>query len=282
MHFRPLSLGVVLASLAFAALAEDKPDAPKPKAAPKKPAYQPLEIPEDTGQVSVPSKDTPTTGDQDLKPGESGESAGSASPSRGTLIVPTDKKKEGDSNSKLWIFTQPAEQAEADNKLREERIRQKQWEELQQASRLPDWATDPEYRKYYDAGQTRDERSGPMDASGDPGFAPTPAPGPSDSVMFPDLTVGGAGAGAGTQTGPASPPLFKSSDSLTKPATPSPFVPSLPSTGGSLLVDPNAGRSELLDPNSDKKKIEDLTPGLNTPWEPDQSSDRYHKPDQPR
>lgn len=250
-----------------AASAEDASKKEKSASLPASRRYDPLIMPESQGATAapVPQQRKEVSRETDK---EAVSAAGPETQSGGRLIVPIEAEKDKDKKQSLWIYTLPEEQAVRRQQRMDESRKIEQWEESQKARQLPEWAIDPEFRKYLllpDAGQNH-----PSIASG-------------SSARLPDLDLF-APAGKAKEPGlPKAPDssthgsIFPGGSSLT-----SGKEPSKKKEEADDIVRKDAEFDPLYQSNQKQKRIEDFYDGLNKPVEVEQSSDRYHKPQKPQ
>ena len=251
-----------------AASAEDTPKTEKSASSPPSRRYDPLIIPQ--SQDALPAPVSTTQKEISRETGKAAVSAASPETQSGSLlIIPTEVEKDKSKKQSLWIYTLPEEQAAREQQRIEETRRTEQWEESQKARQLPEWAIDPEFRKYFlmpDAGGTS------------PAAASASGAGLADRNPFGSDRKAKSGPAGSIFSGGASSTSDKESPKKKEEAG---FLDKSSGTGDDI-VRKNANFDPLYQSNQKQKRVEDFYDGLNKPVEVESSSDRYHKPQKPQ
>lgn len=275
---KPLLIAVLSLGLVASACAEDAPKKEKSAPAPPGKTYQPLIIPGgpdgNTTPVPQPGKDLPGESDKDEASGPGPESS-----TGGRMPLPIDAGKE--KKQELWIYTLPDEEAARKKQQREEEREMERVQEIRKTGQLPDWAVDPEFRKYF---LEQDPQAVP--GAGTQGRTPfdmgldwkTPRqPGEDSESDSPDeeATFQGNVPLKGPDQG-----LFPTGTSLNTGKAP--FGPDESGGAPTRPSDERMDYDRLYQSNQKQKRVEDFHDGLNKPMEVEKSSDRYHKPQKPQ
>lgn len=272
-------VGLVLGS----ASAEEPAKKEKSASTPPARKYEPLIIPGEQGASATPvppvHQEIIKEQDKDFNSSASVETGSSGS----RLVIPIEAEKE--KKQQLWIYTLPEENAARKKDQDEEIRRLEQSENTQKSKQLPDWAIDPEHRKYFaaDASEYSSDTipgtdistldRGPFDLRKKPATDGEDPSAPYTSTRSSRLDEparvtlpGGTSLTTARDASEVKKPGKLESGYLTKPEP---------------AADKSADYNQLYESNNKEKKVEDFYDGLNKPVKVEKADDRYHKPQKP-
>jgi len=273
-------MGLVLSAVSAEEPAKKENTASPPPAR----KYEPLIIPGEQGSsvTPVPSVHQDITKDQekDFAPSASVETTSGGS----RLVIPIEAEKE--KKQQLWIYTLPEEIATRKKNQEEEAKRVEQSEDAQKSKQLPDWAIDPEFRKYFvspDALQNSSENIPGTDINAldrgpfDPRKKTATDGEDSSAPYFSTRNSWVDEPGRVTLPGGTSLTPAKEASETKKGSKLEAGYLAKPEAAPDKRTDYN----QLYQSNQKEKRVEDFYDGLNKPVKVEKADDRYHEPQKP-